>query len=243
MKDTSGSGISGKSDRAEYTRQIRRGMLDVTPLCVAVLPWGLLAGSFAIEAGLDPFQAQAMSAVVFAGAAQLAASGLFKIDAGFWTIVVTTIIITLRHLLYSISMRDRIGALPGRWRYGLGFLLTDELFALTANQSPDQFNRWYALGAGFWFYLCWNLASFAGIAAGELIPDLDQLGLEFAIAATFIAIVVPSIKNKATLVTVVTALVLSVWLEKAEIGGGLMIATIVAMFTGYFVQQMTGKAE
>ncbi|MFD2176058.1 AzlC family ABC transporter permease [Veronia pacifica] len=219
----------------------RRGALDVFPLCLAVMPWGLLAGSFAIESGLEPLQAQAMSAVVFAGAAQLAATGLMKADASFWVLMLTTLIITSRHLLYSLSMRDRISPLPLRWRLGLGFLLTDELFAVTAHQTPTMFNRWYALGVGLWFYLCWNVASFVGIVAGELIPDLDNIGLEFAIAATFIAIVVPTIKNMPVLMTVLTAMTLSVFFELIHLEGGMMVASLVAMAVGFFCHQVRVK--
>lgn len=92
-------------------------------------------------------------------------------------------------------MRSKISPLPLKWRLGLGFLLTDELFAICGQQSEKQFNRWYALGAGLSFYLCWNLATLVGIVAGSYIPAMNELGLEFAVAATFIALVVPNIKS------------------------------------------------
>ncbi|RXJ71502.1 branched-chain amino acid ABC transporter permease [Veronia nyctiphanis] len=228
---------SSRNDKAHSWHHFRRGALDASPLCLAVMPWGLLAGSFAIEAGLDPFQAQAMSAIVFAGAAQLAATGMMKADASLWILMMTTAIITSRHLLYSLSMRDRISPLPAKWRFGLGFLLTDELFAVTAGKPPEDFNRWYALGVGLWFYICWNVASFVGIVAGELIPNLENVGLEFAIAATFIAIVVPMVKNIPTLATVITALVLSVAFESLHVDGGMMIASVLAMVVGFFCHE------
>ncbi len=62
-----------------HIRDLVTGALKITPLCIAVLPWGLLAGSMAIQAGLSPAQAIGMSAFVFAGAAQLGAS--FYINA------------------------------------------------------------------------------------------------------------------------------------------------------------------
>ncbi|WP_304414214.1 AzlC family ABC transporter permease [Photobacterium atrarenae] len=220
--------------------QFRQGALAVTPLCIAVIPWGLLAGSFAIDIGLDPFQSQALSAIVFAGSAQLVATGLLKVGAGLATLLLTTLIITSRHLLYSISMRDKVSPLPLKWRLGLGFLLTDELFALCGHQSPKQFNRWYALGAGLWFYLCWNLASFAGIVAGKFIPNLDSLGLDFAIAATFIALVVPAIKNISVLVSVVVAMIASVLCQAYQVEGGLMLASLSAMVAGYSYNKFLG---
>lgn len=223
-----------------HSRLFWQGTLAMLPLSVAVLPWGLLAGSFAIDAGLNPLESQALSAILFAGSAQLVATGMIKAGAGLVTMLITTLFITSRHLLYSISMRSKISPLPTRWRLILGFLLTDELFALCGQHSEQQFNRWYALGAGLSFYLCWNLATLAGIIAGSYIPALTELGLEFAVAATFIAIVVPNIKSIPVLVSVLVALVLSVGLTVLHIEGSLMIASIGAMLAGFITEQLMG---
>ncbi|MDF5366743.1 AzlC family ABC transporter permease, partial [Vibrio parahaemolyticus] len=131
--------------------------------------------------------------------------------------------------------------LPLKWRLSIGFLLTDELFAIVGHHSDKQFNRWYALGAGLSFYLFWNVATLTGIIAGSLIPELNEMGLEFAVAATFIAIVVPTIKNAAVLASVIVSLVSSVALTYYQIEGSLMISSILAMLTGYFVEQVKEK--
>lgn len=211
------------------------------PLSIAVLPWGLLAGSFAIDIGLHPLEGQALSAILFAGSAQLVAMGMIKAGAGLTTMLLTTFFITSRHFLYSVSMRSKISPLPLRWRLSLGFLLTDELFAVCGHQSDKQFNRWYALGAGLSFYLFWNFATFAGIVAGSYIPALNELGLEFAVAATFIAIVIPTIKNIPILVSVLGALVLSVGLTYWEIEGSLMFASVGGMLLGYLTEKYWGE--
>ncbi|NAW92789.1 branched-chain amino acid ABC transporter permease [Vibrio sp. V42_P2S4T144] len=218
-----------------------QGTLAMMPLSIAVLPWGLLAGSFAIDTGLHPLEGQALSAILFAGSAQLVAMGMIKTGAGLVTMLLTTFFITSRHFLYSVSMRSKIAPLPLQWRLSLGFLLTDELFAIVGHHSDKQFNRWYALGAGLSFYLFWNVATLTGIIAGSLIPELNEMGLEFAVAATFIAIVVPTIKNAAVLASVIVALVSSVALTYYQIEGSLMISSILAMLTGYFVEQVKEK--
>lgn len=220
------------------TKRFLQGTVAMMPLSIAVLPWGLLAGSFAIDTGLTALEGQALSAILFAGSAQLVAMGMIKAGASLTTMLLTTFFITSRHFLYSVSMRSKISPLPLRWRLSLGFLLTDELFALVGHQNDQAFDRWYALGGGLSFYLFWNAATFAGILAGQFLPQLNQLGLEFAVAATFIAIVVPSIKNKAILLSVFTALILSVVLHALNIEGALMFASIGAMSAGYFAEQL-----
>ncbi|OEE79250.1 AzlC family ABC transporter permease [Vibrio genomosp. F6] len=223
------------------TRLFLQGTVAMIPLSIAVLPWGLLAGSFAIDIGLHPLEGQALSAILFAGSAQLVAMGMIKAGAGLTTMLLTTFFITSRHFLYSVSMRSKISPLPLRWRLSLGFLLTDELFAVCGHQTDKQFNRWYALGAGLSFYLFWNLATFAGIVAGSYIPALNELGLEFAVAATFIAIVIPTIKNIPILVSVLGALVLSVGLTYWQIEGSLMFASVGGMLLGYLTEKYWGE--
>ncbi len=210
------------------------------PLSIAVIPWGLLAGSFAIEAGLTSWESQALSAILFAGSAQLVATGMLKAGASLATMLLATFFITSRHLLYSVSMRSKISPLPLKWRLTLGFLLTDELFAICGQQSDKQFVRWYALGAGLSFYLCWNLATLVGIVAGSYIPAMNELGLEFAVAATFIAIVIPNIKSSPVLISVLVALVLSVLSSHLGIESGLMIASVGGMVAGYLAETLKG---
>ncbi|OEF09421.1 AzlC family ABC transporter permease [Vibrio genomosp. F10] len=216
--------------------QLWRGTIAMMPLSIAVIPWGLLAGSYAVESGLLALEAQALSAILFAGAAQLVAIGMFKSGAGLITMLVTTFFITSRHLLYSVAMRETISPLPLRWRLSLGFLLTDELFALIGHKTKE-FDRYYALGAGLSFYLIWNIASFVGIIGGSYIPNLDSLGLDFAIVATFIALVVPNIKSKPILLSVVVALLSSVLLHKWQVNGALVIASLLAMSVGYLAER------
>ena len=218
-----------------------RGAVACLPLCIAVIPWGILAGSFAIEAGLSPVEAQAMSAILFAGSAQLVAVGMFKTGVGLATMLLTTFFITSRHFLYSVSMRGKISPLPLRWRLGLGFWLTDELFAICGSQSKEEFNPWYALGVGAVFYLVWNATTFLGIVAGSYIPSLNEMGLDFAVSATFIAIVVPTIKSFATLATVVSSLILSVLFAYWEMESGLIVASVSGMIIGYLCDAVWQK--
>jgi len=210
-----------------------QGAIRMLPLSIAVVPWGILAGSFAIDSGLTAIEGQAFSLILFAGAAQLVAMGMIKSGATLTAMLITTFFITSRHFLYGATMRDKVSPQPLYWRLILGFLLTDELFAFCGHQTVKEFKPWYAFGAGFSFYLIWNLATFFGIVAGTAIPDLNEFGLEFAVVATFIGIVVPLIKNIPILVSVVVAVVLSVVLAAHDIEGGLVIASIVAMSAGY----------
>ncbi len=217
------------------------GALAVMPLSIAVIPWGILAGSLALDAGLSVLESQAMSAIVFAGAAQLVAVGMIKAGMGMGSILITTLLITSRHFLYSMAMRPQISPLPLKWRLSLGFLLTDELFAIIARNKEKSLNRWYALGGGLSFYLTWNIASAVGILVGKNIPDLESWGLEFAIAATFIALVIPTIKRPSILICVLVSLVASVACALLEIPSGLLISSLLGMVVGSVYAKVAGE--
>lgn len=229
--------------RKNKAKSFLKGTLAMMPLTIAVVPWGILAGSFAVEVGLSPIESQAMSAIIFAGAAQLVALGMVKAGIGLWSILITTLLITSRHLLYAMAMRTQISPLPLKWRLGLGFLLTDELFAIANRGKLHQFDPWYALGGGLSFYLGWNLASLLGIIAGNAIDNLNELGLDFAIAATFIALVVPTVKKPSILVCVLVSLTLAVVCALFELQAGLLIAAIAGMTAGVLYAKVTNEDE
>lgn len=229
---------------SRFQKQARRkslfnGCVAMLPLIIAVLPWGILVGAFGIESGLSALETQSLSLVVFAGTSQLVAIGMLQAGAGIASILVTTLLITSRHLLYAMALRNQIKHLPLRWRGAFGFLLTDELFVSTSEERV--FDKWYALGAGLSFYIAWNLATLTGIIAGERFPNLTHLGLDFAVVATFIAILVPMIKSTSIFVCVCISILISIHCELHQIQAGLLIAILAGMLSGYFVYTIKGK--
>ena len=137
-----------------------QGVIKILPLCFAVLPWGLLAGSMAIRAGLSTGQAIGMSALVFAGAAQLMTLGLVMAGTPALTIIISVFLITTQHYLYALYFREEIARLPLKQRLLFGFLLTDELFAVGIHKREHYI--YFLLGASSCFYLAWVLSSVGG---------------------------------------------------------------------------------
>lgn len=214
------------------------GVIDMLPLSLAVLPWGILAGSMAVEAGLSLAESVAMSALVYAGAAQLVSLTMVKSGVGLATILISIFFITLQHLLYGLTLRENVSVLKAKHRLSIGFLLTDELFALTGNKTKRQFNVPYAIGAGLSFYVFWNLFSLIGILVANSVPDLAKFHLDFSIVATFIAIVVPMVKRLSTLIGVLLSLILSMVLSYWQTPGAIIIAGIAGMFAAVIVSRI-----
>ncbi len=222
----------------------RKGAADMLPLSLAVLPWGILFGSLAVQRGFTWIEAQLFSGIVFGGAVQIVTVELMADNASLFTVLFSAFVISSRHFLYGLALRERLSIKPLRWRLGLGFLLTDELFALSGDRRAyrNRFRLYYALGAGGSFYLAWNLWTFIGIFAGTSLPDLTELGLDFAIAATFIALVLPDIKTLASFSASVVAGVASVTFTLWEFDLSLVCAALLAMCVGFSIEKVRGQS-
>jgi 4-azaleucine resistance transporter AzlC len=222
---------------------IAKGFWDMLPLNLAVIPWGILCGSLAVQSGFSPLEAQLMSLLVFAGSVQLVAIELIVGNASLITILVTTFIISARHFLYGLSVRHKLIDKPLKWRLSLGFLLTDELFAFSHHSRAYQgkIRLVYALVAGGSFYIAWNIWTLIGVVAGAMLPDLTQLGLDFAIASIFIALVIPSITNWPTLFACLASAVSIVVFKLWQVELGLIFAALLGMSVGYLLASKRGE--
>lgn len=221
---------------SKKVRVIIKATLDMLPLSLAVMPWGVLVGSLAMQQNFSPVDAQLLSLLVFAGAAQLVAIELIGQNASLLTLMLTIFVISSRHFLYGLALREKLKKLPNKQRLASGFVLTDELFALSGHEKSftSPLHILYGLAAGFSFYIAWNLWTFIGIIAGQYLPDLTELGLDFAIAVTFIALVIPSIKSRSILIAVVVTAIASVVLTYYQFELALIFATALGMVSGYW---------
>lgn len=218
------------------------GALHMIPLNLAVVPWAILAGSMAVDSGLTFAQSVAMSAMVFAGAAQLVTLGLLNSGAGVITIIVSVFFITSQHLLYGLTLRPHVRPFSPLQRAGIGFLLTDELFAVSV-AGRQRLSFAYLFGAGLSFYLVWVLVSILGIVLAHSISDLSQLRLDFSVVATLLAIVVPLIKSKSALAGALFSFVVTIMLTRAGVQGSAVIAGVSAMLLAVLLGRKWGDVK
>jgi predicted branched-subunit amino acid permease len=220
------------------------------PLLLGLVPFGLVAGVAAVDAGLSPLQAIGLSVVVFAGASQLAVVDLLGRDAPLVVVVLTATIINLRMSMYSASIAPYFAGFRRRWRGLCAYLLTDMSYALAiatftdgdgADAAPDTpdsdpaqarldpaeptHRRGYYLGAAVAIWAVWQVATVAGVVVGARIPD--RWGVGFAVPLVFLALLVPDLTDRprviAALVGGGVAVVGSGWpLNLGLIGGALV---------------------
>ena len=183
------------------TAALRRGVRDVSPLLLGIAPFGLVTGIAAVNAGLGIEQAVGMSILVFAGAAQLAALELIRTDAPLVVIVVTAAIINLRMLMYSASIAPHFRRFAARWKGALAYVLTDQAYALAIArfeiEDPVD-KRSYYLGVALPIWVVWQTMTVAGVYLGTSVPP--AWGLEFTVPLVFLALLVPAVEDRETLI-------------------------------------------
>lgn len=212
------------------------GARDIFPLVVGAIPFGIIFGTLAVSSGLSVGGTLAMSALVFAGSAQFIAVGMIAAKTGWLLIVLTTVVVNLRHLLYAVSLVPHVKRLSQRWKVPMAFWLTDEVFAVAIRRyEADDFSplkHWYYLGTALAMYSNWLLCTLLGATAGRLIPDATSWGLDFAMSVTFIGMVIPYLKSRPMWVAVVIAGVVAGVAYPLPNKLGLMAAAIAGITAG-----------
>ncbi len=216
------------------------GFRDGLPFVVVVLPFSMVFGILAVEAGLTVAQAIGFSVVVVAGAAQFAALQLMTEGAPFAVIVATALAVNLRMSMYSASLAPHLGQAPFPTRALIGFLNFDQSFAMSMTrydadpQMPLTHKVAYFFGVVSPVFPMWYAGTILGALAGAKIPD--GLALDFAMPITFLAAVAPMLKTRAHLAAAVTSVVLALLLHWVPYSAGLLIAGFGAMIVGAWIE-------
>lgn len=181
-----------------------RGALDGVRSSVAIAlgagAFGVVFGMLARQAGLSLPEALLMSAIVFAGSAQIVSLGLWVAPLPVGAIILTTLIVNLRHVLMGAALRPWFSRLTPLATYGSAFFITDESWALTMGQfARGRRNGAFLLGSGAALFVAWLGASLLGRTLGGIIRDPAHWGLDFAFTAVFIALLVSLWKGKGDL--------------------------------------------
>ena len=161
--------------------------------------WHDLRRAGVCRRGLPPALALAMSSIVFAGSSQFIGTQLMAQGAGGFVIIATTFVVNLRHALYSASVAPFIKHVPLRWKVLLAYLLTDEAYAVTITHftQPDSATalnkHWFYFGAGITLWARGRSVRRLASSSAQLIPA--SWSLDFTLALTFIALVVPQLER------------------------------------------------
>ncbi|HHV61231.1 MAG TPA: AzlC family ABC transporter permease [Firmicutes bacterium] len=219
------------------------GVKSAVPIVIGYIPLGFAYGVLARQAGLSVMKATAMSLAVYAGSAQFIAVEMLANGGTAAAIVSTTLLVNLRHLLFSASLVPYFRRLSSLALAFLSFGITDETYAVGIGQySSCEPQGLQVFGLHLVAYLSWVMSSFTGAAAGALIGDGSKLGLDFALPAMFIALVIPQIKNGTALFVAIISGLIAVGFALSDWSAwSVILATLISATVGVLVEQWTGR--
>jgi predicted branched-subunit amino acid permease len=191
------------------------GARAISPLILGVAPFGLIFGVTAINADVPATAAWASSFIVFAGASQIAIVEVLDSGGAAAVALFTAIVINARLLMYSADMGRYTVDQGWPTRIGIGYLLTDQAYLVTAHRFPSPgdhrgFVPFY-FGGALTLWVTWQLTTTTGMILGAAVPASWSLG--FAIPLTFLALLVLAVKTPPGLVA-------------AAVGGAVALAAV-----------------
>ncbi|MCB1217412.1 AzlC family ABC transporter permease [bacterium] len=221
------------------------GAREIAVLIPGIIPFGMVAGIAALRAGLSPLQAMAGSLCIFAGASQLVAYELIGNAAPVLLVVLAALTVNLRFLLYSTALAPMLSALPLRLRVAAAHIMTDQAYVFGYRRWSQQpqlpHAQAYYFGAALPLLASWLSATLAGVLLGSGVPQ--EWGLEFAVPLCFIAILVPAVKDRPSLLAAVTGGSIAILLGGLPWKLSLLLGALGGILAGVLASGKTdGKA-
>ena len=183
-----------------------KGIIDVSPFMIPVVPFGLIFGILSIDIGFSPLATMGMSLIIFGGASQIILLQLFSGGASSFIIISSVGAVNSRHLLYGAVVSEHVSDLKLIWKIVISYFLIDQAFALSNEyfkKNKDRNKYFHLIGGGVTCWIIWQSSTFLGIILGEAIPE--KLGLSFAVPLTFLALLVNDFRKFINSVVIITS--------------------------------------
>lgn len=220
----------------QLSRAFWRGTRKGLPFLIVVIPFGVLFGVAATEAGFKFWEVMGFSVLVIAGASQFSAIQLMGDHTPTVLVLLTSLAVNLRMAMYSASLAPHLGPAPA-WKKSLvAYFMIDQSFALADaeyNNHPElSLAEKLAFYAGACLPTCptWYLGTLAGVLIGKSIPP--AFALDFAVPVTFFAMVAPSLRSVPHLVAACVSVIAALVFAPLPAGTSVLAAAAVAMIAG-----------
>jgi len=223
---------------------MRAGARAILPLSIGAFPFGLAYGVTVVESSMNDLVGWLASFLVLAGASQLAISDLIDQGAPWFIVIGTALVINARFMMYSGALAPAFSQFPRRWGVPLAHFMTDQatVTSLLYDQGEREPRKRFAyyVGAGLSFAGSWWIGTTIGVVIGATIPPELQVG--FAAPLMFIALAVPSIRDRAALIAAAIAFSVTLIAKDAPMNTGLLIGAGTGIAFGMLAKSR-GEAE
>ena len=222
------------------TKQYLAGMKAGIPVIFGFVPVGIAYALMARQAGLTVLQTCGMSLTVFAGAAQMMASGMVAQGASILAIILATFIINLRHVIMSTCVFERMRTGKVWIKLLAAFGVTDESFAIYTTEKKEHLTPMFFFGLITVTYSSWNVGTWIGALASDLLPAIVTASFGVALYAMFISLLVPNLhgNGKLFVLVVLTAVCNTLLVQLVDQSWAIIISTLLAAFVGVFFVEL-----
>jgi len=222
-----------------------KGIIDVSPLMIPVVPFGLIFGILAIDIGFSPIATMGMSLIIFGGASQIILLQLFSGGASSLVIISSVGAVNSRHLLYGAVVSEHVSDLKLIWKIIISYFLIDQAFAVSNEyfkRNKEKNKYFHLIGGGFTCWIIWQSTTFLGIILGAAIPE--KLGLSFAVPLTFLAILVNDFRKMINVIVIlISGLVALFGYNYIPYKAYVIVAAFVGLLTAFILTKIKKKYE
>ena len=226
------------------TKIFFKGVKDSSSLMIPVVPFGIIFGVFAIDLGLTPLTAIAMSVIIFGGASQIIFLQLFSAGASSLVILSSVGAVNSRHLLYGAVLSEHLSDLNLTWKIIVSYFLVDQAFAVSNDyfkkNKKDKDKHFHLLGGGLNCWTIWQVTTIIGIYLGSIIPE--KLGLSFAIPLTFLALIVNDFRKLINvIIIVISGSIATLGYQVIPFKAYVIVAATVSLFVAFILTKLMKK--
>ena len=222
-----------------------KGVIDVSPLMIPVVPFGLIFGVLAIDVGFTPLETMGMSLIIFGGASQIVLLQLFSGGASSLVIISSVGAVNSRHLLYGAVVSEHLSDLKLIWKIIISYFLIDQAFARSNEyfkKNKDENKYFHLIGGGATCWIIWQSTTFLGIILGAAIPE--KLGLSFAIPLTFLALLINDFRKFVNVfVIIVSGIVATLGYNIIPFKAYVIVAALIGLLSAIILTKMTKTNE
>ena len=222
-----------------------KGVIDVSPLMIPVVPFGLIFGVLAIDVGFTPLETMGMSLIIFGGASQIVLLQLFSGGASSLVIISSVGAVNSRHLLYGAVVSEHLSDLKLIWKIIISYFLIDQAFARSNEyfkKNKDENKYFHLVGGGATCWIIWQSTTFFGIILGAAIPE--KLGLSFAIPLTFLALLINDFRKLINVVViVVSGFVATLGYNLIPFKAYVIVAALIGLLSAFILTKMIKTNE
>jgi predicted branched-subunit amino acid permease len=224
-------------------------------MLVGVIPFGLVAGATPATTGLGGGVSIGLSTIVFAGASQLAAADVLADGGAALVAVIAACTINLRLLLYSASIAPHFAEVPMRRRLLMGYLLTDQAYAVSITRwtqdddaaaaggppAPGLDHKVpYYFGAAVLLWVNWQICTIVGVLIGSAVPE--ALPLDFAVPLVFLVLLVPAISSRPAAVAAIVGGLVALFAQEGGAGHlSVLFGALSGIAAGAFAEAMIDR--